>query len=76
MGALELRSNLHKIIDSIQNEQLLKTLYDFLKARDNDANDMWSDLSEAQRQHVLDAFEESKKEQDLISRDKFFKRPE
>jgi hypothetical protein len=30
MGALELKSDLHKILDKIENEQLLRTIYDFL----------------------------------------------
>ncbi len=30
MGTIELKSNIHKIVDGIQNEQLLKALYNFL----------------------------------------------
>ena len=33
MGPAELKFNIHQIVDSIQNEQLLQTLYDFLRTR-------------------------------------------
>ena len=35
MGTIELKSNLHKILDKIDNEQLLRAIYDFLKQREN-----------------------------------------
>ncbi|WKV10985.1 hypothetical protein [Marivirga harenae] len=35
MGTIELKSNLHKIVESIDNEQLLQTIYDFLKQSEN-----------------------------------------
>ena len=34
MGTVELKSDLHKILDRIENEQLLQTIYDFLKQRE------------------------------------------
>ena len=33
MGTIELRSNLHNMVDKIDNEQLLHAIYDFLKDR-------------------------------------------
>ena len=33
MGTVELKTNIHKIVDGIQNEQLLQTLYDFFKSK-------------------------------------------
>jgi len=35
MGPIELKSSLHKIVDKISNEELLRTVYDFLKLREN-----------------------------------------
>jgi len=31
MKTLELKSNIHKIVEEIQSEQLLQSLYDFLR---------------------------------------------
>ncbi len=31
MGAINLKSDLHKILDEIENEELIRTIYDFLK---------------------------------------------
>ena len=35
MGTVELKSDIHKILDRIENEQLLRTIYDFLKQGEN-----------------------------------------
>lgn len=29
MGTIELKSDLHKILDAIENEEMLRTVYDF-----------------------------------------------
>ncbi len=75
METIELRSNIHKIIDRIQNEQLLKTIYDFLKVREsNKPGRLWDSLTEEQKQEVLLAYEESEDEKNLIDREEVFKR--
>jgi hypothetical protein len=75
MGTIELRSNIHKIVDEIQSEQLLQTLYDFLKGREtNDSGRLWGSLTEEQKQEVLLAFDESEDENNLIDREKVFGR--
>ena len=75
MGAVELKLNIHKIIDRIQNEQLLKTLYDFLKVRETSSSGkLWDSLTEEQKQEVLLAFDESEEEGNLVDRKKVFKR--
>lgn len=57
MEALELKSNLHKIIDSIQNEQVLQTLYNFLKLKNNEEEGaIWASLNKEQKQEVMLAF--------------------
>lgn len=74
METLELRSNIHKIVDGIQNEQLLKTIYDFLKVREtNEPGRLWDSLTEDQKQEVLLAYDESEDENNLIDREKVFK---
>ncbi|MDA0196895.1 MAG: hypothetical protein O2887_04065 [Bacteroidetes bacterium] len=75
METIELRSNIHKIVDGIQNEQLLKTIYDFLKIRETSKpGRLWDSLTEDQKQEVLLAYDESEDENNLIDREKVFKR--
>lgn len=77
MEAVELKSNIHKIIDGIQNEQLLHAIYDFLKIRETSkTGQMWDSFTEEQKQEVLLAYNESEDEANLIDREKFFKRTE
>jgi hypothetical protein len=74
MQSIELKSSIHKIIDGIQNEQLLLTLYDFLKTRSNTkSGSIWNSLSENQKNEVLTAFDESEDEYNLMDRDELFK---
>lgn len=75
MEAIELKSNIHKIVDGIQNEQLLKTIYDFLKVREtNKPGQLWDSLTAEQKEEVLLAYDESEDERNLIDREKVFKR--
>jgi len=75
MEAIELKSNIHKIVDGIQNEQLLKTIYDFLKVREtNKPGQLWDSLTPEQKEEVLLAYDESEDEGNLIDREKVFKR--
>ena len=75
MGTIELKSNIHKIVDGIQNEQLLQTLYDFLKIREtSQPGSLWSSLSKEQKQEILLAYDESENESNLISRKKIFRK--
>jgi hypothetical protein len=75
MGTVELRSNIHKIVDGIQNEQLLETIYDFLKVRETDKpGQLWDALTMEQKKEVLLAYDESEDENNLIDREKVFKR--
>lgn len=71
MGALELKSNLHKIVDRINNEELLRTLYDFLKLRENlEEGRIWKSLTEDQKKEVFLSYEESEDDRNLIGWDK------
>lgn len=68
MGTVELKSDLHKILDRIDNEQLLKTIHDFLVQREN-AKDgqIWESLSAEQKEEVLLSYEESQDDKNLIN---------
>lgn len=75
MGTIELKSHIHKIVDQIENEQFLQTLYDFLKVKDeNKAGELWKHLTEEQKQEVFLAYDESEEECNLIEREKVFSR--
>lgn len=67
MGTIELKSDLHKILDRIENEQLLRTIYDFLKQRENAQEGLiWKTLTEEQKKEVYLSYEESDVEENLI----------
>lgn len=75
MESVALKLNICKIIDEIQNEQLLKTVYDFLKTNtQNPSPQLWQLLSEEQKEDVLLSYNESEDENNLISLDNAFKR--
>jgi len=74
METIDLRSNIHKIVDGIRSEQSLQKLYDFLKVWDTNKHDqLWDSLTEKQKQEVLLAYSESENEDDLIARENVFK---
>lgn len=68
MGTLELKSDLLRIIDKIQDEQLLRTIYDFLK-QNEDAGEgaIWKTLTEDQKKEVYASYEESQDDDKLIN---------
>jgi hypothetical protein len=68
MGTIELKSNLHKIVDKINNEELLRTIYDFLKLRENsEEGRIWKTLTEEQKKEVFLSYEESEDDSNLVS---------
>jgi hypothetical protein len=73
MATIDLKSNIHKIIDQIESEQLLQVIYDFLKDRQQrEAGQLWSSLSEEQKSEVLKSYEESEEDRNLIHKDNIF----
>jgi len=67
MGTVELKSNLHKIVDRIEDEQLLRAIYSFLETRErSEDGQMWKQLTEEQKKEVLQAYEESEDDSNLI----------
>jgi len=73
MRTIELKSNLHKINDCIQSEQLLQTIYDFLKVRETtQPGKLWDSLSDHQKNEVLLAYDESEDDRNLLERKKVF----
>jgi hypothetical protein len=66
MGTIELRSNLHKILDKIENEQLLRAIYDFLIQKESAVEgQIWKTLTEEQKNEVYLSYKESEDESNL-----------
>ena len=74
MTAIQLKSNIKKIIEGIQNEQLLQTIYEFLKSSEHSKNKLWDSLTKEQKKEVMLAFEESEDESNLLESDKVMKK--
>ena len=75
MKAAKLKSNIHQIVDRIQSEQLLETIYDFLKTRETTKpGEIWNNLTEEQKKEVLLSFEASEDEKNLVDIDEVIKR--
>jgi hypothetical protein len=75
MGKIELKSSIHKIVDEIESEYLLKSIYEFLKTKEtSDSGRAWDNLTEEQRQEILLSYEESEDENNLIDAKEIFKR--
>jgi bifunctional N-acetylglucosamine-1-phosphate-uridyltransferase/glucosamine-1-phosphate-acetyltransferase GlmU-like protein len=67
MGTVEMKSDIHKILDKIENEQLLRTIYDFLQQSENaQEGQIWKTLTEEQKREVYSSYEESQDDKNLI----------
>ena len=76
MGTIELKSNLHKMVDKIDNEQLLHAIYDFLKDRmSSEEGKIWQSLTEEQKKEVYLSYQESEDNDNLISWEDVKKKP-
>lgn len=73
MSTVELKSNIHAIVDTIQNQQLLSMVYEFLKLNSKSTG-VWDSLTAEQKEEVMLAFEESENENNLTEADKVLKR--
>ena len=67
MGTVELKSNLHQIVDRIDDDRLLRAIFSFLKERENSADSrIWDSLTDVQKKEVLLAYDESEDDANLI----------
>jgi len=67
MQKIELKASLHELIDGIQNSDLLETLHDILHERiSSKEGNLWNSLSSQEKQEVLEAYEDSENEDNLI----------
>lgn len=68
MNTIEIKKNLHSLIDSIDNERVLHNYYELLKRHVNDNEGaLWSRLTNPEQDELLMALEESEDSQNLIS---------
>ena len=76
MGTIEIKSDLHKIVDKIDNEQLLHAIYDFLKQRiSSEEGQIWKSLTEEQKKEVYLSYQESENDDNLIRWEDVKKKP-
>ena len=67
MSTTEIKTNLHKIVDRIEDERLLRVIYDFLEVREkSNEGQLWITLTTEQQQEVLQAYEDSENDSNLI----------
>ncbi|GAB2483370.1 hypothetical protein [Algoriphagus taiwanensis] len=75
MGAIQLKSDLRKIIERIDNEQLLQTVYDFLKQReDTKEGEFWKSLTDEQKNEIYLSYNEAEDDKSLIAWDSLKKK--
>ncbi len=68
MGTTEMKLDLHRILDKIENEQLLRTIYDFLKESERtNEGEIFKTLTEDQKREVYLSYKESQNDKNLIA---------
>ena len=67
----DIRKSLHRLIDEIDNDQLLIKFYDLLsKSREQNEGVLWNQLSDKQKDELLIAESESHYNKNLIDHEK------
>ncbi len=67
MSTTEIKADLHKIVDRIEDERLLRVILDFLEVREKSTEgQLWKELSPEQQQEVLQAYDDSEDDSNLI----------
>ena len=68
MGTIELKSDLLRILDKIEDEQLLRAVYDFLiQGESAEVGQIWKTLTEEQKKEVYASYEESQDDKNLTA---------
>lgn len=77
MDIKTLKTDLHKFVDQIENQQILENYYDEMKSLIEHQNDgAWDNLSYDQKQELLAAYEASEDEQNLVDHEVVMKKYE
>jgi len=68
MEVKELRKDLHKMIDEVEDKILLETLFQFLgEVKYQYSGEIWNSLVEEEKNQVYLSLEESQNEENLVS---------
>lgn len=74
MSTTEIKTNLHKIVDRIEDERLLRVIHDFLEVREKSTEgQLWKKLSPEQQNEVLQAYEDSEDDSNLVDDEEVWK---
>lgn len=66
MKLAELKSEFHNLIDKIDNLEILEQFYDALTNSVKSDHSLWTSLTPKQQNEILQAYEESENESNLI----------
>lgn len=68
MTTQSIKKEFHELIDKIDNKLLLERFYRAMSySHKNSKFELWDSLTDPQRQEIMDAFEESNDEENLIN---------
>ena len=75
MDTVELKQSFHNLIDSIDNENLLKNFYELFKKRISTKDGiLWGRLTRKEQDELILALEESENPENLISQEEMKKK--
>lgn len=75
MTTLELRSNIHRLIDTIQDESVLSGFYAILiKTKERKNGVLWQNLTKEEQDELLQIERESREESNLVSNSEMIKK--
>ncbi len=67
---MKIKDDFHHLIDSIEDEQLLKSCYELIQKISHDQNGhLWNDLNEDEKKELLISYEESFDSNNLLIHD-------
>lgn len=64
---MKIKDDFHHLIDSIEDEQLLKSYYQLIKINYDQNGHLWNNLNEDEKNELLMAYEESFDGNNLLS---------
>jgi hypothetical protein len=64
---MKIKDDFHHLIDSIEDEQLLKSYYQLIKINYDQNGHLWNDLNQDEKNELLMAYEESFDGNNLLS---------
>ena len=66
MELVEIKSEFYSLIDKINDPDILEQFYNALNSSVDKRSTVWDTLTDEQKQGVLDAYEESESDENLI----------